>query len=111
MEVIPSGAVLGAEISGLNLSKPLDATTLDAIKAAWDKHLVIVFRGQDLSDPGLIAFSPHFGELEPPGPNPYGAPFQPEFPELNVISNVKNEQGQPIGNLGAGETVWHADMT
>jgi len=111
MKVIPSGAALGAEISGLDLSKPLDATTLDAIQAAWDKHLVIVFRGQDLSDPQLIAFSRRFGELDPPGPNPYGAPFLPEFPELNVISNVKDDQGQPIGNLGAGEAVWHADMT
>jgi len=111
MKVIPSRAALGAEISGLDLSNPLDAETLGAIKAAWDKHLVLVFRGQDLSDPRLIAFSRHFGELNPPGPNPYGGPFLPEFPELNVISNVKDQEGRPIGNLGAGEAVWHADMT
>jgi taurine dioxygenase len=56
-------------------------------------------------------FSKYFGELDPPGPNPYGITFLPEFPEINVISNVKNEHGTPIGNLGDGEAVWHADMT
>ena len=44
------------------------------------------------------------------GPNPYGEPFNKQFPEINVISNVI-ENGKPIGNLGAGEAVWHADMT
>ena len=68
------------------------------------------FRGQKLSDPQLIAFSRNFGELDPPGPNPYGEPFNKEHPELNVISNVV-ENGKPIGNLGDGEAVWHADMT
>ena len=63
-----------------------------------------------LSDPQLIAFSRNFGELDPPGPNPYGEPFNKQHPELNVISNVV-EDGKPIGNLGDGEAVWHADMT
>jgi taurine dioxygenase len=58
----------------------------------------------------LLAFSRQFGELDPPGPNPYGEPFNKQFPEINVISNVV-ENGKPIGNLGAGEAVWHADMT
>ena len=35
----------------------------------------------------------------------------PEYPEINVISNVKTPDGTPIGNLGDGEAVWHADMT
>src|SRR5262249_23402911 len=62
------------------------------------------------SDPQLIAFSRNFGELDPPGRNPYGEPFLKQHPELNVISNVV-ENGKPIGNLGDGEAVWHADMT
>ena len=74
------------------------------------RELVVVFHGQLLSDPQLIAFSRNFGELDPPGPNPYGQPFNKEHPELNVISNVV-ENGKPIGNLGDGEAVWHADMT
>ena len=83
---------------------------MSAIEDAWRTRLVIVARGQRLSDPQLLAFSRQFGELDPPGPNPYGEPFNKQFPEINVISNVI-ENGKPIGNLGAGEAVWHADMT
>jgi taurine dioxygenase len=80
------------------------------IESAWRERLVVVFHGQNLKDPQLIAFSKYFGELDPPGPNPYGEPFNKAHPELNVISNVL-ENGKPIGNLGDGEAVWHADMT
>ena len=103
-------APLGAEIAGIDLSKSLTRAEIDAIEVAWRERLVVVFHGQLLSDPQLIAFSRNFGELDPPGPNPYGQPFNKEHPELNVISNVI-ENGKPIGNLGDGEAVWHADMT
>ena len=103
-------APLGAQIGGIDLAEPLTRTDLQAIEEAWQTRLVIVARGQRLSDPQLLAFSRQFGELDPPGPNPYGEPFNKEFPEINVISNVV-ANGKPIGNLGAGEAVWHADMT
>jgi taurine dioxygenase len=103
-------APLGAEIAEIDLSKPLMRADIDAIETAWRERLVVVFHGQTLSDPQLIAFSRNFGELDPPGPNPYGQPFNKEHPELNVISNVV-DNGKPIGNLGDGEAVWHADMT
>ena len=101
---------LGSEIQGLDLSRPLTPDDRATIQDALDRHLVVVVRDQRLSDPELLAFSRNFGELDPPGPNPYGEPFNKEFPEINVISNViKN--GRPIGGLGAGEAAWHADMT
>jgi len=103
-------APLGAEIDGIDVSKPLPQADIDMIEAAWRERLVVVFHRQNLSDPQLIAFSKNFGELDPPGPNPYGEPFNKAHPELNVISNVV-ENGKPIGNLGDGEAVWHADMT
>lgn len=103
-------AALGAEVRGIDLSKALAQCEVDAIEDAWRRRLVIVVKGQRLSDPQLLAFSRRFGELDPPGPNPYGEPFNKVFPEINVISNVI-ENGKPIGNLGAGEAVWHADMT
>ena len=101
---------LGSELCGVDLSKPLSEHDRLAIGEALDRHLVVVARDQRLSDPQLLAFSANFGELDPPGPNPYGEPFNKEFPEINVISNVI-ENGRPTGNLGAGEAVWHADMT
>jgi len=103
-------AALGAEVDGVDASQELPQAAIDAIEAAWRERLVVVFHGQSLSDPQLIAFSKRFGELDPPGPNPYGEPFNKAHPELNVISNVV-ENGKPKGNLGDGEAVWHADMT
>ena len=109
-EVTPLDAPLGAVISGIDVSQPLSRETVEALKAAWDKHLVLVLHGQSLDDDQLLAFTLNFGELDPPGPNPYGEAFLPQYPDINVISNVV-ENGRHIGNLGDGEAVWHADMT
>jgi len=103
-------APLGAEVSGVDLAGPLPQSEVDAIEDAWRTRLVVVVHGQTLSDPQLLAFSKCFGELDPPGPNPYGEPFNKTYPEINVISNVV-ENSKPIGGLGDGEAVWHADMT
>ena len=107
---IRTSEILGAELQGIDLSKPLSAEDRASIEEALHRHLVVVARGQHLSDPELLAFSLNFGELDPPGPNPYGEPFNKQYPEINVISNVI-ENGRPIGGLGAGEASWHADMT
>ena len=104
------GEALGAEVSGVDASKPVSADTFAAIRKAWLDNLVIRFRAQKLTDPQMLEFSRLFGELDPPGPNPYGKPFLPRHPEMNVISNVK-EDGVPIGGLGDGEAIWHSDMT
>ena len=111
MRIISIGEMIAADIQDANLSQPLDDVSIAAITEAWNENLVLRFRNQHLSDADLIRFSSYFGELDPPGPNPYGVTFLPEFPEINVISNVKDEVGVPIGNLGDGEAVWHADMT
>ena len=111
MRLFNSDKSLGGEIVGLDISKKLTHDQINFINESWNERLVLVFKKQNLDDPKLIDFSKNFGELDPPGPNPYGITFLPEFPEINVISNVKNEQGTPIGNLGDGEAVWHADMT
>jgi taurine dioxygenase len=103
-------APLGAEAGGVDLAKPLSQADIDAIETAWRTRFVVVIRGPVMSDPQLLAFSRRFGELDPPGPNPYGEPFNKAYPEINVISNVV-EAGKPIGGLGDGEAVWHADMT
>ena len=111
MKLIHSVKSLGGEIIDLDISNRLTEDQINFINESWDERLVLVFKKQNLDDHKLINFSKYFGELDPPGPNPYGVTFLPEFPEINVISNVKNEQGTPIGNLGDGEAVWHADMT
>ncbi len=101
---------LGAEISGVDVSKPISKDHLAQILDAWKEHLVLRFRGQELTDPQLLELSRNFGEIDPPGPNSYGKPFLADFPDINVISNIKVGE-QPVGGLGDGEAVWHADMT
>jgi len=110
LEITKLGKALGAEIQGLDLAQAIEPQLFAEIRAAWLEHLVIRIRGQKLSDPELLAFSRNFGELDPPGPNPLGRPFLADHPEMNVISNIKHD-GVPIGGLGDGEAIWHADMT
>jgi taurine dioxygenase len=110
LETQKISANIGADVLNIDIRKPLTQEMQQAIMAAWAEFLVLRFRSQPLSDPELIAFSKNLGELEPPGPNPQGKPYLPEFPELNVISNIK-QGGQAIGGLGDGEAIWHSDMT
>jgi taurine dioxygenase len=110
LKVTKLAGALGAEIGGVDLAQPIAAEVFAEIRAAWLEHMVIRIRDQRLSDPQLLAFSRHFGELDPPGPNPLGRPFLPDHPQMNVISNIKLD-GVPIGGLGDGEAIWHADMT
>ena len=111
MKLLKSTASLGGKILEMDLSQKLSQEQINFLNQYWNDRLVLVFKKQNLDDNKLINFSKNFGELDPPGPNPYGVKFLPEFPEINVISNVKNREGTPIGNLGDGEAVWHADMT
>jgi taurine dioxygenase len=110
MQVEKLAEALGAEVRGVDLSQPIAPRLFAQIRAAWLEHMVLRFCGQKLTGPQLLSFSRNFGELDPPGPNPLGRPFLPDHPEMNVISNIR-EGGVPIGGLGDGEAIWHADMT
>jgi taurine dioxygenase len=107
--IVPTGARIAAEISGVDL-RSIDDAAFAAIHRAWLDHLVLLFRGQSLSDDDLIAFSRRFGELDWAPIQETGRRFVEGHPELYVVSNVV-ENGVPIGSLGAGEAVWHTDMS
>ena len=107
--VIPSGAALGAEIRGVDL-RAIDDRLFAAIHAAWLDHQVVLFRDQHLSDQDLIAFSRRFGDLDQAPVQENGRRFVDGHPEIYVVSNVV-ENGVAIGSLGAGEAVWHTDMS
>jgi taurine dioxygenase len=109
VSISPSGAALGAEIRDVRLENLSDAE-FRAIHRAWLDHLVILFRGQHLTDDDLIAFSRRFGELDWAPVQETGRRFVEGHPEIYVVSNVI-ENGVPIGSLGAGEAVWHTDMS
>jgi len=115
MKVVPFDAPLGAAVSGIDLSQPLDAGTAAALRRAWLDHVVLVFSGQRLTDPQLLAFARQFGALEFPPSRllnySQGSGQKADIPaEVNVISNVV-ENGRKIGQLGAGEARWHTDSS
>jgi len=109
LKILPTGTV-GAEIQGVDLASP-SATQIDAIRQAWYRHDVLVFRGQRLTDDDLLAFSRHFGELDPPPNQGAGRKSPPGYPDIYVVSNVRDDKGEPIGALGDGEALWHTDMS
>src|SRR5579862_9026778 len=114
VDVRPTGAALGADIEGVDLSQPLDPAVLAAIKQAWAEHLVLRFRGQRLDDDQLMRFSAQFGDLDRapviaaarvrvPGEDRWvDADERRGNPYVSVISNII-ENGVAIGALGAYE--------
>ena len=62
--ITPLTPVLGAEIGGVDLTRPLDDVTFATIRAAFEEHSVLVFRDQPLDDAQQVAFSERFGPLE-----------------------------------------------
>src|SRR5260370_40761653 len=108
-EVIPTGAVLGAEVMAGDL-RILDDGGFARVVRAWHDHCVVLFRDQTLSDRDLIAFSRRFGDLDWAPIQENGRRFVEGMPEIYIVSNVK-VNGEAIGSLGAGEAVWSTTMS
>jgi len=109
IDVFPTDGGLGAEIRGLDLRR-LGDNAFAAVQQAWLDNLVLLFRGQQLTDAELVAFSRRFGELDLAPVQESGRRFVEGIPELYIVSNVL-KNGEPIGSLGNGEAVWHTDMS
>jgi taurine dioxygenase len=113
VRVTPLGDTIGAQVDGVDLARPLDPPTVARLKDTWERHLVLRFGGQSHLDlPGLIAFSRHFSALDqrPIASKALHRSVEALPQEITVISNVRIDD-KPIGGLGDGEAVWHADMT
>jgi len=110
LEVLAVDAALGAEVRGVDLSRPLPAPVLEAVRRAWLEHVVLLFRGQTLSDEDLIAFGRQFGELHRTEGLAYGDKPRGTAPEIEVISNMR-EDAVPEGARASDETTWHTDMS
>lgn len=102
---MPGGAPLGAEITGVDLSKDIDDNIFEQIEDALHEHLVIAVRDQKLTPDQQIKFSRRFGSLAAHVMSPY---VLPDFPQIYVVSNIV-ENGKPIGVADAGSK-WHSDF-
>jgi taurine dioxygenase len=106
ISVIRSDAALGAEIV-VDLSKGLDDATFKQIEDAFHDNIVVVFRNQQSSNAQHVAFSRRFGELEVHIVKKY---LLPDYPEILLVSNIRDEKGEHIGLADAGFT-WHTDTS
>ncbi len=104
----------GAEIRGIDISVPLDADTLGAMRKAWLDHCVLVWRGQNLDKDQQKQFVSCWGEVggranRLPAKNPNRQPGPDYNSEEMLVSNIRKD-GKPIGVLPDGELWFHHDM-
>lgn len=94
-------ATFGAQITGVDLSKPMDTELRDTLYQAWLDHQVVYFPDQPLSHPQLERVSQSFGQF---GDEPY-LRGMPEHPHLVVVERKADETPSPFG------TSWHTDWS
>jgi taurine dioxygenase len=109
IEIAPLSAALGAEVRGVDLRRPLADEAIDVIRDAWHRHIVLLFRGQELSPKAQIAFAEKFGVVgRRSRPVARRGAEEALDARLMLISNIRRD-GQPIGSLPDGEMFFHHD--
>ena len=116
MDTIPSGRTLGAEITGIDLSKDVSAAQQEFIVNAFAENLVLLFRGQHLSFSDLLRLRELFGPPGLAGNQLLGLGRKEYLPDdvpddITIISNIVDADGKPLGALGDGEAFWHTDSS
>jgi taurine dioxygenase len=94
------GSHLGAEISGVDLRRPLADEAFRAIEAALVEHELIIFRNQEITSEHLMDFGRRFGELTV-------HPFSPNEESAPQLIKFRNDETNPP----FGTDVWHSDET
>jgi len=95
-----AGPTIGAEISDIDLGKPLDQVTFDALYAALITYKVIYFRNQKITARQQVAFGNQFGDLEV-------HPFRPDLPDIPEMVVLDNDRDNKV----LSTDIWHADTT
>ncbi len=98
---------LGAEITGVDLSQPVDDRTGDQILDAFHQHQLLLFPDQTLTPEQHIAFSRSFGELEI---HVCGQYLLPKYPEILLLTNERDQEGQRL-SIADGGSGWHSDLS
>jgi len=107
LSIAKRSEALGAEIRGVDLSRPVSDAVFEEIKTAWYENLVIVFPEQTLTNEQHIEFSARFGPLDV---HPSGKYVLRDYPELLLLTNKKNDEGKYV-SLRDGGSVWHSDLS
>lgn len=107
LTIRPFANAIGAEVLGFDMSKPMDEPAFRTIEEAWNRHAVLVFRDQKMTEEEHIRFSKRFGDLEEHVLYQYR---HPKHPDIFVVSNVKDDTGRHVGAYDAGR-YWHTDLS
>lgn len=99
---------LGAEITGIDLSRPMSESTFGEIHNAFLQYGVLLFRGQNITREQHIDFSQRFGELDDHASLPRDR--HPDYPELLMVTNRPNPDGTPSESRYTGRS-WHTDFS
>ncbi|MEQ7918932.1 TauD/TfdA family dioxygenase [Xanthomonas sp. WHRI 1810A] len=105
-DVRPFAEKVGAEIVGLDLSRPLNDADFARVHQAHLDHHVVVFRDQQITPQQQIDFSRRFGVLQIHVLKQF---LLANHPEILIVSNIV-EDGQPVG-LGDAGKYWHSDLS
>lgn len=108
MEIRKLTPTVGCEVSGIDLSRPLDAPTIEKLKNAFVEHGVLIMRGQHLDERQFIDFARGFGPLES-YESTLSQYLMPQHPDILVLSNMM-ENGRQVGVQDAGQ-YWHTDRS
>ena len=103
-KLVPLSSALGAQVIGLDLKAPISAATALALNEAWNEHVVLLFRGQQLTFEEHIAFSRTFGELDDHASIPSFR--HPDHPEVLLVTNYEAN-----GTKLAVGRQWHSDLS
>jgi len=102
----PLSAACGAEVAGVDLTRPLPADQVEELHRALGTYGILLFRGADITPDAHIAFSRQFGRLETHVVGEFNLPGKPE---IFIVSNVR-EEGRLKGAVYAGQ-YWHSDLS
>jgi len=109
MEIQPISKVMGAQVRGVDLSRPLGDEAFGEILHAFLRYMLLVFPGQRIDEAQQVAFSRRFGELQIHVLEQYR---HPRHPEIYVLSNVDATSGKTTGtHPDKGTLVWHSDLS
>lgn len=107
MKIKPLSDVCGAEVIGFDCGRDVDSDNFKAVRSAFNDHSVLVFRDQHLSPEQHITFSKRWGDINGHILTQY---LLLDYPELLVVSNKKDDNGEPVGIEDAGR-YWHTDVS
>jgi taurine dioxygenase len=102
---------LGAEVIGIDLRRPLDPASVQAIRDAFDQNVVLCIRDQELSEDDQLRAAGYFGKVhvrrKPTTTRDPGGQFDTPF---MLVTNIV-ENGKSIGVFGDGEMWFHHDTS